>query len=85
MLLAAAGEAAAHGGGGLNFDPFDIFMILFTILCAFAVIRAKQHNNKFALGFSTVCLLVFLFTDLVMVLNWFNALDNVLAAVGLGG
>jgi len=70
MLLAAAGEAA-HSGG-LNFDPFDIFMILFTVLSVFALIRAVQHKNKFAAGFSAVTLLVFLFTDLVMVLNWFD-------------
>jgi len=80
MFLALAGEAAQSG---FNFDPFDIFMILFTILSVFALIRAVQHKNKFAAGFSTVVLLVFLFTDLVMVLNWFNALDDVLAAVGL--
>lgn len=83
MLLAAAGEAAtaAHG---TNFDPFDIFMILFTILSVFALLRAIQHKNKFAAGFSGIVLLTFLFIDLVMVLNWFNALDDVLAMVGLG-
>ncbi|WP_338016905.1 DUF2759 family protein [Paenibacillus antri] len=67
----------------MNFDPFDIFMILFTVLSVFALLRAVQHKNKFAAGFSALVLLVFLFTDLVMVLNWFNALDDVMAAIGL--
>ncbi|WP_309121756.1 DUF2759 family protein [Paenibacillus sp.] len=67
----------------MNFDPFDIFMILFTVLSVFALMRAVQHKNKFAAGFSALVLLVFLFTDLVMVLNWFNALDDVMAAIGL--
>jgi hypothetical protein len=82
MLLAAAGEAVAQSSS--NFDPFDIFMILFTILSFFALVRAAQHKNKFAVGFSAVVLLTFLFTDFIMVLNWFNALDDVLAMVGLG-
>nr|WP_238392581.1 DUF2759 family protein [Paenibacillus antri] len=72
-----------EGGSSLNFDPFDIFMILFTVLSVFALLRAVQHKNKFAAGFSALVLLVFLFTDLVMVLNWFNALDDVMAAIGL--
>ncbi|MCI3923341.1 DUF2759 family protein [Paenibacillus sp. TRM 82003] len=84
MLLAAAGEAATAAQSGFNFDPFDIFMILFTILSVFALMRAIQHKNKFAAGFSAVVLLTFLFTDLVMMLNWFNMLDDVLAMVGLG-
>jgi uncharacterized membrane protein len=79
MLLAAAGEAAQ----GLNFDTFDIFMILFTILSVFALIRSVQHKNKFAAGFSAVVLLTFLFSDFVMMLNWFNLLDDALAMVGL--
>jgi len=81
-FLAAAGEAA-HTSGGFNFDPFDIFMILFTVLSVFAIIRAAQHKNKFAVGFSVVVLLVFLVADVAMVLNWFNVLDDALAAVGM--
>ncbi|HZG56138.1 DUF2759 family protein [Paenibacillus sp.] len=80
MLLAAAAEAA-HSSS--NFDPFDIFMILFTILSVFALIRAVQHKNKFAAGFSGLVLAVFLIIDLIMVLNWMNLLDNLLTAVGL--
>lgn len=56
----------------MNFDPFDIFMILFTLLIVFAVVRAAKHKNKFAVGFSLVALLVFLVADVVMVLHWFN-------------
>lgn len=81
MFLAAADDVVQSGG--INFDPFDIFIILFTILSVFALIRAVQHKNKFAAGFSAVVLLVFLFTDLIMVLNWFDVLDNALAAIGL--
>jgi len=82
MFLATA-VSAAESGGGINFDPFDIFIILFTILAVFAVIRSVQHKNKFAAGFSMVVLLVFLFTDVVMVLNWFDVLDDVLVALKL--
>ena len=67
----------------MNFDPFDTFIILFTILSVFALIRAVQHKNKFAAAFSTLVLAVFLFTDLVMVLNWFDVLDDTMAALGL--
>lgn len=66
-----------------NFDPFDIFMIIFTVLIFMGLISAKKHNNKFAVGFSAIALAVFLFTDLIMVLNWFNLLDDALAMVGL--
>jgi len=83
MFLATATEVDAAASGGINFDPFDIFIILFTILAVFAVIRSVQHKNKFAAGFSTVVLLVFLFTDVVMVLNWFGMLRDVLAKFGL--
>lgn len=79
MFLAAATAAQSS----FNFDPFDIFMIVFTVLIFMALLNAKKHNNKFAMGFSAVALLVFLFTDLIMVLNWFNLLDNALAMVGL--
>jgi len=79
MFLAAATAAQSS----FNFDPFDIFMIVFTVLIFLALLNARKHNNKFAVGFSAICLLVFLFTDLVMVLNWFNVLDDVLVAVGL--
>lgn len=63
---------------GFNFQGFDIFMIAFTILIAWGVIRlAKQkEKNKLALGFSTVALIVFLFTDVLMVMNWFNMLGS---------
>jgi hypothetical protein len=66
-----------------SFHGFDIFMILFTILTVFALVRAVQHKNKFAIGFSAVVLLTFLFADLIMVLNWFGQLENVLAIFGL--
>jgi uncharacterized membrane protein len=78
-MYLAEGSAAES-----SFNGFDIFMILFTILCVFALIRAVQHKNKFAIGFSAIVLLTFLFADLVMILNWFGWLDNVLAFVGLG-
>jgi hypothetical protein len=66
-----------------SFHGFDIFMILFTILTVFALVRAVQHKNKFAIGFSAVVLLTFLFADLIMILNWFGQLENVLALFGL--
>jgi len=81
MLLAASVEAAETGGS--RFDPFDIFIILFTILAVIALVRSVKLKNKFAAAFSTLVLLVFLFTDAVMVLNWAGKLEDVLAMIGL--
>lgn len=65
MLLATAEAAKAS-----NFQGFDIFMILFTIVIIFALVRAISHKNKFAVAFSAVSLAVFLFADAIMVLGW---------------
>lgn len=67
-----AEEAAA--GGVARFHTFDIFVILFTIIMVVAVLKllAAPVKNKFALGFATVSLLVFLFVDVVMVKNWMS-------------
>lgn len=61
------------------FFGFDIFMILFTIIIGFGVIRLIKSPTRtmFSLGFSVVCLLVFLFGDLLMVLNWAGLLDDI--------
>ncbi len=67
MLFTAATEEAAAVS---NFNGFDIFMILFTVLVFFALVRAISHKNKFAIAFSAIVLLVFLFADAVMVLYW---------------
>ena len=61
-----------------TFSYFDIFMIVFTLLIAwglFRLVKAKDRN-KFALGFTTVCLLVFLAADFLMVLSWMGELRN---------
>lgn len=68
-MLLAAGEAAASEG---VFNGFDVFLILFTILILFAVVRlvtAKQ-KNLFAIGFAVVSLIVFLIMDYNMVKAW---------------
>ena len=59
-----------------NFDPWDIFMILFTLIIAFGVIRQLKQpkKNLFALGFGTIALLVFLFLDVMMIRNWMGLL-----------
>jgi len=65
MLLA---EAAAS-----NFQPFDVFMIIFTLLIAAGLIRLlmeRPRKNRFAIGFAAVALLVFLYTDYVMISGW---------------
>jgi hypothetical protein len=50
-------------------DVFDIFMIAFTVLILIGFIRLvkARDKNKFAIGFTTVSLLVFLFADYVMI------------------
>jgi hypothetical protein len=64
-----AEEAA---GSASTFHTFDIFMILFTIVILVAVVRliAAPVKNKFAIGFSTFSLLVFLVLDVLMVQGW---------------
>ncbi len=59
-----------------NFHGFDMFMILFTIIIAagfFRLLTAKE-KNPFAIAFTGVSLLVFLFTSAVMVFGWFGGL-----------
>jgi hypothetical protein len=70
MFLA---EAAAT----TNFSGFDIFMVVFTVLIALGFIRLLKVKplNKFALGFAAISLLVFLFSDFLMVLNWLGKLE----------
>lgn len=51
-------------------DPFDWFMLAFTIIIAIGFVRlilARPRKNIFAIGFTTVALLLFLFIDYVMI------------------
>ena len=69
-------EAANQSAG--TFDPFDIFMIVFTVIIAWALYRLVKSPNRnvFALGFTTVCLLVFLVADALMVMSWMGVLRD---------
>ena len=60
----------------MNFTGFDIFMIVFTIILAIAFFRlvTSKEKNLFAIGFTVVALLVFLYMDYNMVRNWFGLL-----------
>lgn len=56
-----------------TFTPFDIFMVVFTILIAVGLVRLalqRPRKNLFALGFTAVALLVFLAADIKMVSGW---------------
>ncbi len=76
-----AEEAAATSAG--TFSTFDIFMIVFTIILALAVFRQvkAKERNMFALVFSSICLLVFLAADFLMVLSWTGQLQGFQAAI----
>ncbi|MBP3966798.1 hypothetical protein [Paenibacillus lignilyticus] len=53
-----------------KFDPMDIMMLLFTIVIFIGWVRllmARPKKNVFAIGFTTVSLLVFLFANYVMI------------------
>lgn len=69
MLLAEAASSAAS-----KFNTFDVFMILFTVLIIIGIVRlvTQPVKNKFAIGFSVVCLLVFLASDFAMIQNWMS-------------
>jgi len=64
MFLAA--EEAAKSA----FEPFDIMMLLFTIVIFIGWVRllmARPKKNIFAIGFTTVSLGVFLFANYIMI------------------
>jgi hypothetical protein len=75
MLIA---EAAAATTSTSHFSGFDVFVLLFTLIIAIGVIRsiAAPVKNKFAIGWGAICLLVFLFLDVVMIMNWMGALNG---------
>ncbi|WP_274654123.1 hypothetical protein [Paenibacillus humicola] len=68
---ATAAAAAAPAAAPISkFDPFDIVMLLFTILIFIGWVRllmARPKKNKFAIGFATLALAVFLFANYVMI------------------
>lgn len=68
MLLAEAAKEAS------KFEPFDIMMVLFTLVIFVGLIRSvkAREKNKFAIGFAAVSLLVFLASDVIMVAHWFG-------------
>lgn len=53
-------------------DPFDWFMLAFTIVIGIGFIRLlkEKKKNKFALGFAVVALAVFLLIDVIMISQW---------------
>ncbi|GIO12384.1 hypothetical protein J19TS2_19390 [Cohnella xylanilytica] len=68
MFLAANAEESAS-----LFTPFDIFMVIFTVLIAIGIVRllmARPKKNFFAIGFGLVALIVFLIADVKMVSGW---------------
>ncbi|MBO8163118.1 MAG: DUF2759 family protein [Brevibacillus sp.] len=46
---------------------FDILMFLFTIFIAAGVYRSYKAKNRFAVAFGTISLLVFLFSDALII------------------
>ncbi|MDB4866214.1 MAG: hypothetical protein JWR03_547 [Cohnella sp.] len=67
MFLAATTDNAS------TFTPFDIFMLLFTVIIAIGLVRLllqRPRKNMFAIGFAVVALLIFLVADAKMVSSW---------------
>ncbi|MFC5700768.1 hypothetical protein ACFPVX_05720 [Cohnella faecalis] len=66
-----AGNAAEEAAS--TFTNFDIFMVIFTVLIVVALVRLllqRPRKNIFAIGFTTVSLLVFLIADWKMLSGW---------------
>lgn len=66
MFLAA--EEAAQSTSNIN--TFDWFMLAFTILILIGFVRllkAGPKKNVFAIGFTAVSLLLFLYIDYIMI------------------
>lgn len=56
-----------------TFTPFDVFMIIFTVIIAAGLIRLlmqRPRKNLLAIGFAAVSLLVFLAADYKMISGW---------------
>lgn len=67
MFLAEEGTATVSTSG---FDPFDVFMLAFTVLIFIGFVRLLMHRprkNWFAIGFAGVSLLLFLTIDAIMI------------------
>jgi hypothetical protein len=62
--------------GTSNFTFFDVFMIVFTIILAIGLFRlvTAEKKNYFAIGFTLLALLTFLYMDYNMVKNWLGLL-----------
>jgi len=56
-------------GTSTGIDPFDWFMLAFTVIIAIGLVRLvkQEKKNMFAIGFAGVALLMFLFIDFVMI------------------
>ncbi|OCT13187.1 hypothetical protein A8709_20810 [Paenibacillus pectinilyticus] len=69
MLFA---EAAATTASTSTYTSFDIYVLIFTLVIAIAVIRQviSPKRNLFALGFASVALIVFILMDVVMIKGW---------------
>jgi hypothetical protein len=53
-----------------SFDPFDILMIVFTVLIFIGFVRLlmqRPRKNVFAIGFTAVSLALFLYVDYIMI------------------
>jgi len=53
-----------------SFDPFDIIMLVFTVLIFIGFVRLlmqRPRKNIFAIGFTAVSLAVFLYVDYIMI------------------
>ncbi|WP_040952492.1 hypothetical protein [Gorillibacterium massiliense] len=74
MFFLADDKAATATDAVTRFDPFDLFMIAFTVILVWGVFRSlkTRPQNKFAIGFGVLALLVFLALDMVMVMHWIN-------------
>lgn len=55
---------------------FNYFVALFTLIIAYAVFKSIRapKRNLFAIGFGTICLLVFLVMDAAMIAGWMDLL-----------
>ncbi|MBJ6361960.1 hypothetical protein ACFOQM_11755 [Paenibacillus sp. GCM10012307] len=65
MFFLAEEQAAAS-----TFEPFDIIMLLFTVIIFIGLIRlvmARPRKNLFAIGFTLVALITFLVVDFIMI------------------